>query len=277
MNKIAALLTCHNRKEKTTQCLEALMSQLGIGINFQLDTYLVDDNSTDGTAAIVKATFPAVNIIQGNGHLYWNRGMHLAWERASERDYDYYLWLNDDTFIIDFCIQELIECSKEKKNMAIISASICSRITKEWTYGGYAVRGNRNIALRPNGRMIPCEATNGNCVLIPRSVFENLGNIDPKFIHAIGDLDYGLRAKKKKIQSFIAPHYLGFCEKNSSLPKWCLPMFSLKERFKNLYSPLGSSHPYYFFIYEYRHFGIFTAIKHFFSIHLRLIMPRLWK
>ena len=277
MDKVAVLIACHNRKAKTLQCLSALPDQIGSGIDFRIDVYLVDDNSTDGTAAAVKQQFPEVNIIPGNGHLYWSRGMHLAWEKASAADYDYYLWLNDDTFIRDLCVAELIACSKRTSDNAIICASICSAITKDWTYGGYKVTGTKSTALRPTGEMIPCETFNGNCVLVPHLAFKTIGNIDPRFIHAIGDLDYGLRATKLKIDLFIAPHYLGYCEKNPSLPKWCLPAYGLRERVANLYSPLGSSHPLYFFRYENRHFGLFAAIKHFFTIHLRLVIPQLWK
>jgi len=278
VDKIAALLTCHNRREKTLQCLKALMEQQGKGSDFQIDVHLVDDASTDDTAAAVSAAFPEVRIIPGNGNLYWNRGMHLAWAAAAlHADYDYYLWLNDDTYIIDSCVLELVKSAKEKGNASVICASLRSNITQEWTYGGYRVVSNKNVPVVPTGLLEACETINGNCVLVPRPVYTVVGNIDPAFIHAIGDLDYGLRARQKGFSLFVAPHYLGYCEKDRTWPKWCLPQYSLKERARNLYSPLGNSHPYYFFIYEYRHFGVFTATKHFFSIHLRLFIPRLWK
>ena len=45
MNKIAAILTCHNRKEKTLACLHSLFSIIST-----IDVFLVDDGSTDGTS-----------------------------------------------------------------------------------------------------------------------------------------------------------------------------------------------------------------------------------
>ena len=40
--------------------------------------------------------FPQVHIIKGDGNLFWNRGMYMAWQAAiKEKDYDFYLWLND--------------------------------------------------------------------------------------------------------------------------------------------------------------------------------------
>ena len=74
---IATIITCHNRKEKTLTCLENLMNQEAVG-GIDLKVYLVDDGSTDGTGDMVKQSFPHVNMLQGDGTLYWNGGMRFA-------------------------------------------------------------------------------------------------------------------------------------------------------------------------------------------------------
>jgi GT2 family glycosyltransferase len=126
--KIAVLLTCHNRKEKTLQCLDALYAQQGLEEYFTIEVYLVDDASTDGTAAAITASFPNVHIIQGDGNLYWNRGMHLAWNTASKaRDFDYYLWLNDDTFLEKNALE--IVLSMTHSNSMVIVYSSLKRLT----------------------------------------------------------------------------------------------------------------------------------------------------
>ena len=45
--RIAVILTCFNRKQKTLACLEALFNQT-LPADTSLTTYLVDDASTDG-------------------------------------------------------------------------------------------------------------------------------------------------------------------------------------------------------------------------------------
>ena len=97
---IAVLITCHNRASQTIHCLKQLFNQRGLGHEFILDLYLVDDNSSDGTADLIHAQFPLVNIIKGTGELYWNRGMHLAWETAAQKGtYTWYLNNNLNTAI----------------------------------------------------------------------------------------------------------------------------------------------------------------------------------
>jgi GT2 family glycosyltransferase len=269
---IAVLITCHNRKVKTLTCLTALMDCI-VPENNLLEVFLVDDGSSDGTSHAIKTNFPQVNIIQGNGNLYWNKGMRLAWETAAKtKEYDFYLWLNDDVIVKKEGLKILIEDSKKAKNN-IICGSMQSMQTKVISYGG---RNKKGKLLLPDSSNKECYYINGNMVLIPKTIYETIGMLDPIFPHAIGDFDYGLRAIKKGFKSLVSSDYTGYCETNSTLPKWCLPSVSLNQRIKSLYSPLGNSHPYYFFIYENRHFGFITAIKHFLSIHLRVLFPHLW-
>jgi GT2 family glycosyltransferase len=273
--KIAVVITCHNRKLKTLACLEALYNcKLSEGYAFEV--FLVDDGSTDGTGEAVRTNYPKVNVIQANGNLYWNRGMHLAWKTASAiNEYHYYLWLNDDTQLYSNALEVVINSSIHENDCSIICGATCSKASNKVTYSGFLLSHHK--LLKPNGTNQPCDIFHGNFVLIPKAVFKEIGNLDWKFRHAIGDFDYGLRAKKTGIKCFIAPEFVGTCESNPTLPKWCLSSTPLIKRFKLLYSPLGYAEPIPFFIYEKRHFGLPTAIKHFLSINLRAFIPYLWK
>jgi GT2 family glycosyltransferase len=79
--RIAVLITCHNRRDKTLKCFEALYKQESIE-DLRLQVYLVDDGCTDGTAEAIIAEFPETRILKGSGSLYWCGGMRLAWEEA---------------------------------------------------------------------------------------------------------------------------------------------------------------------------------------------------
>lgn len=275
MKTIAVLLTVYNRKEKTLLCLHNLFGQ-ELPEGCTMDVYLTDDGCTDGTPEAVAKQFPQVNIIKGNGNLFWNRGMYTAWQAASERkDYDFYLWLNDDTFLMQRCLSEMIGSSDECGDKYIIVATIRSKSEEKPTYGGHKIKGKGIIV--PNGTLQECATMNGNCVLIPREVYKVCGNLDWAFRHAIGDLDYGYRARKAGFKVYASKKYLGFCELNPRLPQWARPDVPLRERIKNLYSPLGYAEPLPFFHYECRNFGVPTAVKHFLSIHLRVLFPGLWK
>lgn len=279
MFHIATLITCHNRKAKTLACLSALF-QNTLPDGYALDVFLVDDGSTDGTASAVREQYPAVNIVTGDGQLFWNRGMHLAWQFAAKaRDYDFYLWLNDDTDMFPHALAYMLAAATATKNEAVIVAPICSRVTGKTTYSGYQSNGDfrQDIRIEPSSELVPLTYFGGNLVLIPRTVFDALGPLDPLFHHAIGDFDYGFRVKKAGFKSYLASEHLAYCETHDTLPKWCLPSVPLRQRWSTLYSPLGHSHPYYFFRYELRHFGLIVAMRHLLSINARMLFPQLWR
>lgn len=272
INYLAVLITSFNRKEKTLKCLKLLFLN-ELPANYEIEVFLVDDGSSDGTAKAVKKSYPLVNIIKGNGSLYWNRGTYLAWETASKKeDFDFYVWLNDDVELFPNSLIDLITASREKGE-AIVTGVMKSKKSNVITYGGRDRKGNLIV---PNGKIQKSYLFNGNFVCVPKRVFAEVGNLDNTFIHSIGDFDYGLRALKKGFYSYISPNYLGLCDKHEKPPLWCQLGVPFILRLKNLYSPLGNSHPYYYMRYLLRHFGVLIALKNLITIHLRLLIPKLW-
>jgi len=273
--KLAILLTCYNRKQQTLSCLKRIYSALEKVSYLDFEFYLVDDGSTDGTFDAVSSTFSDVNIIKSSGCLYWNRGMRLAWENASgDKDFDFYVWLNDDVELHNDSFEILFNDYKELKNKKSILCGLCESKDHRITYGGYLLESRQRII--SNGKTQECDYFNGNFVLIPRSVFLEVGMLDKIFHHSKGDFDYGLRAKKYGIKSYVTSCIVGCCERHDFLPIWCNTKCNFFKRFSFFYTPLGPE-PFQNFIFEKRHFGLFLAIFHIFTIHLRLLFPWLWK
>ncbi len=272
MKRIAVILTSYNRCTKTLNCLSKLYEQL-LPVDYVLDAYLVIDGSTDQTEESVIDRFPQVHIIKGDGTLFWNRGMHLAWDVASKSDkYNFTLWLNDDTELILGALSLLIRIAESKSNKAIIVGATCSYKDEQLTtYGGR--KNNRGYTLIDvNGEIQECETFNGNCVLIPQVYFTTLGNLDYYFRHSFGDIEYGLRATASDIAIFIAPKHIGYCERNEGVPAFLSPRLSLVKRLKSLYSPLGFN-PLEAFYLSRKYQSLGFAIIRFIKIHLNSIFP----
>ena len=186
MLSVAAILTCFNRKNKTQKCLESLFKILP-----DCDVYITDDGSTDGTRDMLHQCFPKVKVISGTGNLFWSRGMYTAWKEAVKGKYDYYLWLNDDIELYPFFFEELLECYKQKGGDCIITGLIENFEKTTILYGG----SDENKALiQANGSPQKVTHMNGNVVLVPESVVDKIGIMDPKLHHDLGDVDYGLTA-----------------------------------------------------------------------------------
>lgn len=273
MCTIAILMTCFNRKDKTIKSLDSLRLATKKLTEFNIDIFLVNDGCTDGTRESVVCLHPEVTIIEGDGNLFWNRGMYLAWTEAAKKKYDYYLWLNDDTFLFENALVSMLTSSQIQLNKAIIVGSTMSLNLDRITYGG---RNKSGSLILPTSLLQECDHFNGNVVLVPKYVFEKVGYLDPIFHHAIGDFDYGLRARKQDIKAYVASSFIGLCEGHDNFSKWCQVETPFRQRVKTLYSSTCDCNPKQFFIFEKRHFGFCKAIFHQITIHLRLVFPNVW-
>ena len=202
--RIAVLMTCHNRVETTLDCLSRLVPQLDSGDK----VFLVDDGSTDGTGTRVRAAYPSVQVIDGDGNLYWAKGMHKAWETAAlEGDWDFYLWINDDVMLKPDAVTRL--CSDyTRQTSASVLVGACEYDGK-CTYSGTDEKDQRIV---PNGHpQIASGWLNGNVVLVPRLVFEKVGMISADYTHARADYDYAERMKLSGVQFCVSSGYVGLC------------------------------------------------------------------
>lgn len=243
--RIAAILTCFNRRDKTLASLARLQA-LHLMQDALLSIFLTDDHSQDGTARAVKDFFPCVCVLHGDGSLYWGGGMRRAFAEAMKGDFDFYLWVNDDTFLDNDALQRLLDTYlvvKAQEGEAIVAGSVYDPESGVFSYGGRA-RGGRlrpfnNKPVQPSEMPKKCFTANGNCLLIPRAIATTIGNISPRYTHSMGDYDYCLRAQKAGFSIWIAPGWLGACSRNSYTGQWKNPSTPLRRRLQILLQPKG--------------------------------------
>lgn len=234
MKRIAVLMTCYNRVGTTLECLRRLFAQK-VPEGYSFDVWLVDDASPDKTGEKVKAAYPQVNVIQGTGKLFWCKGMRLAWERAAEaKDYDGYLWLNDDVMLNGGAMASLL-LDAESRPGAIIAGAVSEPETGSVCYGAK----NANGVISPNGTLQKAErGLNGNVLFVPKSAYMTIGMIDGAYLHGFGDYDYGKMAAKAGVEMFVSSETVGECCFNKG-KSGKTAQLAFVERWRLLFSPLG--------------------------------------
>jgi GT2 family glycosyltransferase len=266
MTEIIVAMACHNRVEATLNCLRQLAVQ-DVDHGTKLRTIVVDDGSTDGTSHRVAREFPDVTVLQGDGTLFWNRGMHLACSKAIEHQSEFILWLNDDTYLYPNGVSELLRtydilAGKGDRKLIVVGA-VRDPERNCLTYGGWRSQSKLNPAACSRIDMVDrpteCETMNGNCVLISREAFLATGNLDVVFSHAMGDFDYGFRARSAGCQIWIAKGFVGECHINDGKGLWSDKSLSWRERWRRMMGPKGLP-PREWFVYTRRHSGLFWPI-----------------
>ena len=259
--RVAVLMTSFNRREFTLRSLRALDAQRGLE-GLAVSVFLVDDGSTDGTSGAVAAEFPAVRVLRGDGTLYWNRGMRMAFEAALCEGFDAYVLLNDDTMLCEDAVRRLADVCAAldiEGKTAIVVGSTRSAESGVLSYGGIRVRRQGlqvsfEKVLPHVERLTECDTMNGNIVWIPAAVAQKVGNLDARFHHHFGDLDYGLRAQRAGFSVVAAPGYLGTCGNNAIQGTWRDTTLPLAKRWKSLLGPKGQP-PREWLLFTRRHYG----------------------
>ena len=231
--RLAILMTCHNRAATTLECLKRLMPQLGSADK----VFLVNDGSTDGTGAKVRASYPTVCVIDGDGALYWAKGMRVAWRAAlKERsDWDAYLWLNDDTMLSSDAMEKMLA---NDDGRSLVIGNLCDTT-------GRAVYG-----LNVNGWV------NGNCVLVPRAIYESIGEICGEYSHAWADSDYACQVNHAGF-AIVDAGVVGITEWHPL--RSSLAGKSLAERWRLLFDPKGwNLHDLW--LYRHRNWSVSHAV-----------------
>lgn len=243
--KIAVLLTCYNRIEKTLRCLNSLNETYSnSNRGHEIEVFLTDDGSTDGTYEIISSLSMSsfsIHVFKGSGSLYWNGGMNNSWREAIKYGkFDCYLWLNDDTIVLD---EFWISLDKISEKSGILVGTTRSSVDAQLTYGGFNYVNNWTLKdqfVLPNGlNFQPCMCAHGNITLIFSDVVEKMGILCDKYLHGGGDHDYVYLAYKAGFTILVMPYYVGICDNDHLGNANNFESMSFKERIAYLKSPFG--------------------------------------
>jgi len=223
--RIVTLATCYNRRDHTLDSLSDLhQQQLADGVLLQ--HVIVDDGSSDGTADAVREQFPDVEIVKGNGQLYWAGGMRHGWaEAVAGRKFDYLFVYNDDVSLSPDAIADLLAASEsvwQENPCHVIAGSFKSSDGGQTTYGG-RLRSSSWHPLKfagmvePNGRVQRADTLNMNGALITAEALKKVGFLSDYFLHSGADFEFGLKLAKAGGAVYVAGQPIGECDANPEL------------------------------------------------------------
>ncbi len=201
--KIYVVVPVFNRKPLIERFLYCMREETF----HNFETIVVDDGSTDGTAELITTNFKEVELLRGDGNLWWtgavNLGIKHALAKASEDDA--ILVINDDVEVDPNYLESLYELSRSIPQALIGSVVVDidhpevivdgGRTVNWWTAKFRIHNSQRKLSEFPTNYSVDASLLTGWGTLIPVVVFRKIGLYDDKHFQQCGDTELPVRAK----------------------------------------------------------------------------------
>jgi|RhiMetdeSRZDD1v2_1073273.scaffolds.fasta_scaffold15181_5 GT2 family glycosyltransferase len=196
---IEVVIPVHNRCVITLRCLELLAKQT----NVEFAVTVVDDGSSDGTSKAIREKFPTVDVLQGDGSLWWAGATNLGIRHVLQRDAatSYILILNDDVEFDSDYLACMERQALANPDCLIGSLAVYGEDPARVFWCGEAASYRQcrygYINRDDLSGCVSAVALPGRGMLVPTAVFKDIDLFDNKaFPQYAADFDFSLRARK---------------------------------------------------------------------------------
>ena len=222
--RVEIVTPVHNRKALTLGCLRSIaaLDQTGIDVH----VVVVDDGSTDGTAEAIAAEHPDVEVIRGDGTLWFTEGTNVGVRSALARQPDFVLMINDDQVFDPRCLRVMVETARAYPR-TVVGALLFLWDTPDRLFQTAPVwdtwRGGWRHWYHQSSRTVPdrpwtVDLIVGNCVLVPADALRECGLMDARRFPHFGDAEFTPRLRKAGWRLVIDPRAHVRCQPNTVPP-----------------------------------------------------------
>jgi len=224
--RVSAIVVSYNTRDDLLRTLEALRAHATV----PLETIVVDNASTDGTAEAVRARLPDVHLIANTANLGFSRANNLGLRAARG---ELVLVVNSDCEVRPGAVAALVAVLEARPDVAIVGprtvgtdgalqVSFGPSLTPlaEWRQGRLVrgVKAGDADALRRAAALAAEERepdwVSASCFLARKSALDAVGGFDESFFLYEEDVDLCLRVRREGGRVLYTPraevvHHLG--------------------------------------------------------------------
>lgn len=117
--KVLFIIVTYNGMPWLERCLGSVVAQAAP--DTQVDLFVVDNDSTDGSADFVEARFPQAKLTRCAENLGFTAANNLGFEYAMRKSYDYVYLLNQDAWLEEGALAALLEAAAAHPEYAVLS------------------------------------------------------------------------------------------------------------------------------------------------------------
>jgi GT2 family glycosyltransferase len=223
--ELGIVIVNYNTRDRLRDCLRSLDASRGA----EFITYVVDNCSTDASAAMVHDEFPRVHLIasEHNGGYSYANNLGLRAILAQEPVPPYVLLLNPDTVVPERALAEMLAFMEQHPQAGIAGPKLvmasgkldlaCRRSFPTPELSIYHVLGlderfpkskifaRYNMTFLDENQVAPVDSVVGAFMLMRTRALQQVGLLDESYFMYGEDLDLALRIKRQGWQVFYNP------------------------------------------------------------------------
>ena len=210
--KVSIIVLNWNGRDDTLECLRSVQR-----IDYpNFETIVVDNGSSDGSVAAMRAAFPQLRVLETGKNLGYAGGNNVGIRDALERGTDYVLLLNNDTIVDPALLREFVDAAAAFPDGGMFTGKIYfhAEPNRIW-FGGSKWYPDRSKFLHLGYGEIDDESrynficdtdyASGCALFVRAAVIHEIGYLDELFFLVCEEVDWCYRAKRAGHRSIFVP------------------------------------------------------------------------
>lgn len=210
-----------NNKKLVEDCLDSIYRYTE-GILFKV--FVLDNNSGDGTASMIKEKFPQVELIEIDKRQSYTANQNIILRRIKT---EYVLVLNNDTIFLDNSLKTMVDFLDSNPH---IGAVACKILNADGSFQSTCIRrdmdllsmfsvktglfrlfpksriwGRPNMGYADRDAIQEVEVFSGACVMLRKKVLDDVGLLDENIKFGPDDHDLSYRMRKRGWKIYYLP------------------------------------------------------------------------
>ncbi|MFC1595769.1 glycosyltransferase family 2 protein [Candidatus Margulisiibacteriota bacterium] len=218
--KLSIIIVSWKVKDLLRNCLRSLEEEQ-TAVDFE--TWVVDNNSGDGTVEMVRKEFPKVKLIASKDNNGFARGNNIALERVGS---EYVLLLNPDTEVLPGALANMLKFMDEHpqagavgpkllnpdqtlqpscKAFPTISTLIFNSLLLDVIFPKSKIFNRYEMSRWSHDEVREVDQPMGAALMVRKSVIDKIGFMDERFYMFFDEVDWCYRIKKEDYKIFFTP------------------------------------------------------------------------
>lgn len=218
---LQAVIVTYNSRDEIGACLEALLPQIP---DDGSTVTVLDNASSDGTADLVAADWPQVDLVRSDENLGFGRGVNAGAARGRAR---FVLLVNPDATLEDGCVEALLGLARRRPEAGLyggrlhrpdgtVDPSSCFARPTLWStfcfatglsaaFSGSPLFNHETMGSWQPDHERNVDVISGCLLLADRDVWSRLGGFDERYFMYSEDVDLGIRAARLGCRPVVTP------------------------------------------------------------------------